>query len=264
MSLPAEAVDRARQASILEVAKRYTALKRVAANEWVGPCPGCGGTDRFSINTRKQLFNCRGCGAKGDVIALSMHAGGATFAQTVAALSGEAQAAIRALPPRPRNPDPDEDADRNSRSALRIWDAARSIRGTLAEHYLVRVRDVDIDQILELDDVLRFEANCPFVGDNRLPCLIALVRDIVTDAPKAIQRTALGPAGREIDRRSLGQTKGGAIKLWEDAEVKRSGLMNSTPPTTAACGAQGEGANEKSEPGARTVGAPAQSIKRRL
>ena len=30
-----------------------------------GPCPQCGGDDRFSINTAKQLFNCRGCGAKG-------------------------------------------------------------------------------------------------------------------------------------------------------------------------------------------------------
>lgn len=33
--------------------------------ERYGPCPKCGGTDRFSINTSKQVFNCRGCGAKG-------------------------------------------------------------------------------------------------------------------------------------------------------------------------------------------------------
>jgi phage/plasmid primase-like uncharacterized protein len=38
--------------------------------ERVGPCPRCGGTDRFSINTRKQLFNCRGCRKGGDVIEL--------------------------------------------------------------------------------------------------------------------------------------------------------------------------------------------------
>jgi hypothetical protein len=30
-----------------------------------GPCPKCGGHDRFAINVAKQLFNCRGCGAKG-------------------------------------------------------------------------------------------------------------------------------------------------------------------------------------------------------
>ena len=28
--------------------------------EFAGPCPHCGGTDRFSINTKDQVFNCRG------------------------------------------------------------------------------------------------------------------------------------------------------------------------------------------------------------
>src|SRR5690606_24405056 len=30
-----------------------------------GPCPVCGGTDRFSIHTRKNTFNCRRCGIAG-------------------------------------------------------------------------------------------------------------------------------------------------------------------------------------------------------
>lgn len=40
------------------------------AGELVGPCPGCGGTDRFSINPRKGVIFCRGCDAKGDQVAL--------------------------------------------------------------------------------------------------------------------------------------------------------------------------------------------------
>jgi hypothetical protein len=36
----------------------------------VGPCPHCGRDDRFAINTKGQVFNCRACGARGDVIAL--------------------------------------------------------------------------------------------------------------------------------------------------------------------------------------------------
>lgn len=237
MSGPDEATDRARRSDILDVAKRHVALKRIGVNEWAGPCPVCGGKDRFSVNTRKQLFNCRGCGAKGDVIALAQHASGATFAQAVAAVNGDALADIRPRTSPPRNPDPDpsEGAKRNSQLALRIWDAARSIQGTLAEHYLVRVRNIDLDQILDLDYVLRFDPNCPFGGD-RSPCLIALVRDIVSDAPKAIQRTALGSDGRKIDRRALGPTKGGAIKLWEHAEVTY-GLVIGEGLETVAAGA---------------------------
>jgi hypothetical protein len=228
-----EAIERARQADILEVAWRYVALKRVSASEWAGPCPACRGRDRFSVNTRKQVFNCRGCGAKGGVIDLMQHASGATFVEAVTSLTGEARADVRSRPPRPRNPGPTADADCNSRLALSIWKAVRSIRGTLAERYLVHIRNIDIDQLIELDDVLRFAPDCPFGGD-RSPCLIALVRDIVTDAPKAIQRTALGSDGRKIDRRSLGPTKGGAIKLWEDAEVTYGLVIGEGMETVAA------------------------------
>ncbi|MGV3651043.1 MAG: primase-helicase zinc-binding domain-containing protein, partial [Devosia sp.] len=30
-----------------------------------GPCPVCGGTDRFAIHTGKDTFNCRKCGLSG-------------------------------------------------------------------------------------------------------------------------------------------------------------------------------------------------------
>ncbi len=203
------------------------------------PVPGLWRHGSFQRQHAKENWNCRGCAKGGNVIGLAQHAGGATFAQAVAALNGEALADVRSPRRRPRSPDPDEDADRNSRSALRIWDAARSIRGTLAEHYLVRVRGVDVEQILELDDVLRFEADCPF-GGEKSPCLIALVRDIVTDAPKAIQRSALDGDGRKIDRRSLGPTRGGAIKLWPDAEVTQGLVIGEGLETTAGAATRGE------------------------
>jgi len=54
-----------------EIERRGIPLKRVGS-ERIGPCPKCGGDDRFSINTSKQVFNCRGCGARGEVIDLVM------------------------------------------------------------------------------------------------------------------------------------------------------------------------------------------------
>ena len=80
-------IERAREVDILNLAERLGAkLKRAGAREYVGPCPVCGGKDRFSVNIKKHLWNCRGCGKGGDVIGLAQHAGGATFAEAVAAL----------------------------------------------------------------------------------------------------------------------------------------------------------------------------------
>src|SRR5215472_13061511 len=52
-----------------EIIRRGIQLKR-KGNERVGPCPRCGGDDRFAINTVKGVFNCRGCEHGGDVIEL--------------------------------------------------------------------------------------------------------------------------------------------------------------------------------------------------
>jgi putative DNA primase/helicase len=55
-----------------EVARRRIELNGNGV-ERVGPCPKCGGTDRFSINSKKQVWNCRECKKQsdtGDVIGL--------------------------------------------------------------------------------------------------------------------------------------------------------------------------------------------------
>jgi hypothetical protein len=58
------------EADILEVAERLGAKLRKGGKERMGPCPKCGGRDRFSVNPGKQIFNCRGCQTGGDVIDL--------------------------------------------------------------------------------------------------------------------------------------------------------------------------------------------------
>ena len=82
-------IDLARAVPIeSEVARRGIKLKR-KGNELIGPCPRCGGDDRFAVNIVKQVFNCRGCGAKGDVIDLVMHLDGADFVAAATTLAGE-------------------------------------------------------------------------------------------------------------------------------------------------------------------------------
>lgn len=55
-----------------------------------GPCPACGGTDRFSINVKKQVWICRKCPAGGDVIALVQHLDGIGYIDAIAHLAGAA------------------------------------------------------------------------------------------------------------------------------------------------------------------------------
>jgi DNA primase len=63
--------------------------------ERFGPCPKCGGTDRFSINTEKLVFNCRQCGGAGDVIELVRFLDGCGFNVAVETLAGESTRKVR-------------------------------------------------------------------------------------------------------------------------------------------------------------------------
>ena len=59
-----------------------------------GPCPACGGNDRFSVNFSKRKFNCRHCGAKGaNALALALVGARVSFIEACEALSGEAKPA---------------------------------------------------------------------------------------------------------------------------------------------------------------------------
>jgi hypothetical protein len=90
------AIERAKRVPILDAVQRLgLRLKKVAAAELAGACPHCGGQDRFSVNTRKQVWNCRGCAKGGDVVSLVQHARGLDFLEAVAFLTGED---IRARP----------------------------------------------------------------------------------------------------------------------------------------------------------------------
>jgi phage/plasmid primase-like uncharacterized protein len=81
----------ARSADILAVAQTLgVRLKKVSANEWAGPCPRCGGTDRFSVNTRKRVFNCRRSDESGgDVIDMVRYVTGCSFMEACELINGE-------------------------------------------------------------------------------------------------------------------------------------------------------------------------------
>ena len=121
------------------------------------------------------------------------------------------------------------EADKRERIklALSLYNEGKPCRGSPIEDYLYYTRGIGkwLDTFPYLDKVFRFHPNCPF-GDERLPCMLALVREIKTNAPVAVHRTALklGKRPERIGRLSLGATGGGAIKISPDHEVQ-SGLL---------------------------------------
>ena len=110
-----------------------------------------------------------------------------------------------------------EDKQRRTESALTLWNERRPFRGSPAETYLRITRGIgDWLDAFDLDESLGFHSSCPF-GHERLPCMVALVRNIETDEPQAVHRTALilspyGLAPERLGRLSLGPVGGGAIK----------------------------------------------------
>jgi putative DNA primase/helicase len=102
--------------------------------------------------------------------------------------------------------------------ALRWWHEAVCIWDTPAQTYLASRR---CDGLFppDRDAVFRFHQRCK-VGGEYLPCLLTLLRNVETDEPQAIQRTALTPAGKKIgDRMTLGPKDGAAIKLWPHSVI---------------------------------------------
>jgi hypothetical protein len=194
---------------IRDVAERLGArLKRLTKHEHAGPCPTCGGTDRFSINTAKQVWLCRQCAKGGDAIELARHVLRCSFVEAREFVTGDRGDRPARRKPAQRAPVDEDDADQIAR-ALALWTASVSPWGTPAELYLK-------SRGLELDDGI---AGAALRWRPRISAMLALFRNIETDEPQAISRTFLDSEGRKLDRKFLGPTGGAAIKLDPDEEV---------------------------------------------
>ncbi|MEZ2144930.1 toprim domain-containing protein [Bradyrhizobium sp. DN5] len=128
-----------------------------------GPCPNCGGRDRFGVNLKKGLFNCRGCGTGGgDAIALVQFLDGCDFVRAVETLVGP--------PPNGRTETDDErrtreqgaierrerlererieregreaeELRRQHQKASWLWSQRQPIGGTVAELYVREARGI--------------------------------------------------------------------------------------------------------------------------
>ena len=82
-------VQRARAVPIAREIERRGIKLRGNDVDRCGACPKCGGNDRFSINTKKGVWNCRGCRVGGNIIKLVEHLDGVDFIAACTTLVGE-------------------------------------------------------------------------------------------------------------------------------------------------------------------------------
>lgn len=241
-------IDRARSSSdILALAQARGAVLKRSGGEWMGPCPVCGGTDRFSINERDRVFNCRGAEG-GSAIDMVMHLDGVSLMGACEIINGEPppgrDSNVVPLDPaivkerREERKDRDlsradaedqERRDRRARCAV-IFDSCRRLIGTDGEAYFRR-RKITMTDDLSFD--IRFAPSLEYWGypENEdkqrclgeFPCVVAAIRAL-DDTIIGIHRTYLdvrepkkleppGDRRRNAAKKVFGEWMGGAIRM---------------------------------------------------
>jgi putative DNA primase/helicase len=116
--------------------------------------------------------------------------------------------------------DLDKSAPDFGRLAADLWRQSLDPRGTLVETYLAsRALELPPDTAGE---ALRFRPTCLWREGEaklRVPAMVAAIRDIRSNALIGVHRTRLDHEGRKVDRRMLGPSAGGAVKLTPDEDV---------------------------------------------
>jgi hypothetical protein len=229
--IAAHLVDKARRASFMQAYQGLgLTLKKSGPHELAGPCPRCGGVDRFNVNTKKLAWFCRGCDAKGgDALSLLMHVRGLNFRNAVEDLAGESADDARPAPaPTEAKPKPAKDDAALAAFVRRMVD--KTIRGlapligTPGEAYLRDVRKINtaaIADVLGSTAAIGWHPECFFREDGHrldqrnLGCIVAVMTDAVTGKPTGgISRTYVH------EGRKVGKAKGlglaGIVRLTPD------------------------------------------------
>lgn len=235
-------LDEAKALPIAEIATmlEISGLKR-AGHELIGPCPECGGDDRFAINTGKGVFQCRRCGKRGDGIELVRWLRNCTLPEALTWLCGERHeisAEERAL----RRQRAEEGRKRSEaaaekrraeaiQQARRIWRDGLPAEGSPVRDYLA-LRGFTRELLPRLPRCLRYHPDLPYmvqdgrswVEAHRGPAMLAAIQQ-PDDSGTAVHRTwfdlsrprgkALLEHGGEIlkVKKSWGSKKGAAIRL---------------------------------------------------
>ena len=203
---------------------QHVALKRHGA-EWTGLCPfHQEKSPSFSVNDRKGIYKCFGCGAAGDAISFAQHIYRVPFRQAVDHLASDA--GMAGLTPtvdpavlertQRRKADEEAKAKRRIEYALRLWHESDAAERSPVERYL-QGRSIQIP----IPPSIRFIPEVPYRLDDGkrlyLPAMISQVTDTNGNMVAAhltfIMRDGSGKANVPVTKKMLGNPRGGGIYL---------------------------------------------------
>lgn len=167
--------------------------------------------------SKAGLWHDHELGVGGDLLDLIQREHGGGFLAAIRFSKNFIGSRPLASRPTPRAAPIANDPNHNQQHAMEIWIGAKPIIDSPAAIYLAK-RQVLAAASSSDGDTLRFHPACPF-GEGTYPCLIALMRDAITNEPRAIQRTALTHDGCKIGCKMLGPKKGAVIKIAGDETI---------------------------------------------
>lgn len=221
-------IDDAKRATVGDVLGMIT-LNLKGRGEMTGPCPACGGTDRFAVNVRKGKWLCRGCRPKGgSAIDLVMLVEGCDFLKACEIINGspsprgegramteadrEARDRRRRADQERRDREAVADNRRRYESARGIWQSTEPLGGPAAEY--LRSRGIDPKFA---DKEIRLHRGLMHPDGGTFPALVARVTD-PQGAGVGVWRIFLkmdgsGKAPVSNPKLGLGVVTGGAVRL---------------------------------------------------
>ncbi len=255
-----ERLAEAQAMSIEEIASRLGImddLKR-AGREYVGPCPACGGSDRFGINPDRDVYNCRTCGG-GDGIALVRLVMQCDFPAALDFLVGEADLQVDPAERERRKKNAERQRLERLKKAAKarqhsmalakeIWDQGETADNTVVRQYLEK-RGIDLKKVpasLRFHPALRYThmVDGEWAVLHEGPAMLALIMgpadtflgchrtwiDLATASGKAVVKNAAGEV--LASKKVLGSKRGGAIRLSGVSERRTTLIMGEGIETT--------------------------------
>ena len=192
-----------------------------------GPCPACGGKDRFRFDNKdgRGTYFCSGCGA-GDGFSLLEKVHGWSFKESanfIREFFGGTTTTLTVVPPKKAPVDDKEEKAKIRRTLIWTWKGAKAVTpGDPVWKYLVQTRKLPLTKV---PSSIRFHPGLKYFDEDKkevgtFPVMLTVVRD-ATGKAVGLHRTYLTSDGRKAPVNEPKKTHENLRAAWWcDSSVK--------------------------------------------